>query len=539
METGGQVTSAGAGELNLPAQTDRPIPIAARRPPIALVGISGLIVAALCVPLVFVVVQAVQSGWSELQPVLFRRLTATLLFNTVRLAVVVTLAAAVVGTGTAWLVERTDLPLRRVLGVLLVLPVAVPDFVVGFGWVRVAPAVSGFPGAVLVMTFAVYPFVHLPVAASLRRADPAHEEVARSVGLGPLRTFLRVSLAQVRLAVVGGSLIVALVVLAEYGAFELLGYQTFTTTIFTEYDNFRTATAGALALVLAALGLAVLAAEAATRSGGRVARMGSGAPRSPVRHRLGRATPAAMAACLVVLALALGVPLGEIVSLAVEAGRASLPGTASVASALGHTLAFSAPAGVVATLAALPVATLTLRHPCRLARLFERTSYLILGLPGIVVALGLVYVAEHVAVGILYQSPVLLVAAYALMFFPLALVSVRSALAQAPVRLEEVARSLGRSRLQVLGTLTVPLAAPGLAVAFSLVLLEAMTELTSTLVLIPPNTQTLSTQFWALQTNGFEGQAAIYAAVIIALAVVPAALLGRVFDRFPGTAGRS
>src|SRR5579875_3271235 len=490
---------------------------------LGLAGVSGVVVAALSLPLVFVVVQAAQTGWSELEAVLFRRLTATLLLNTVRLTVTVTIAAALVGTATAWLVERTDLPARRVLGVLLVLPVAVPDFVVGFGWVQLAPAVSGFGGAVLVMTFAVYPFVHLPVAASLRRADPAEEEVARSLGL----------------AIVGGSLVVALVVLAEYGAFELLGYQTFTTTIFTEYDNFRTATAGALAVVLVALSLAVLAAEGATRTEGQVARTGSGAARSPVRHRLGRATPAALAACLTVVALSLGVPLGEIVSLAVRAGRASLPGAASVASALGHTVAFSAPAGVLATVAALPVAILSVRHPGPLARLLERSSYLILGLPGIVVALGLVYMAEHVAAGALYQSPVLLVVAYGLLFFPLALVAVRAALAQAPVRLEEVARSLGRSRLRVLATITVPLVAPGLAVAFALVLLEAMTELTATLVLIPPSTQTLSTQFWALQTNGFEGQAAVYAAVIVALAAVPAAVLGRFFDRLPGQAGRS
>jgi len=510
-----------------------------RRPPIGLAVVSGVVVAALSLPLVFVVVQAAQTGWSELEAVLFRRLTATLLLNTVRLTVTVTIAAALVGTATAWLVERTDLPARRVLGVLLVLPVAVPDFVVGFGWVQLAPAVSGFGGAVLVMTFAVYPFVHLPVAASLRRADPAEEEVARSLGLGPVRTFVRVTLGQLRVAIVGGSLVVALVVLAEYGAFELLGYQTFTTTIFTEYDNFRTATAGALAVVLVALSLAVLAAEGATRTEGQVARTGSGAARSPVRHRLGRATPAALAACLTVVALSLGVPLGEIVSLAVRAGRASLPGAASVASALGHTVAFSAPAGVLATVAALPVAILSVRHPGPLARLLERSSYLILGLPGIVVALGLVYMAEHVAAGALYQSPVLLVVAYGLLFFPLALVAVRAALAQAPVRLEEVARSLGRSRLRVLATITVPLVAPGLAVAFALVLLEAMTELTATLVLIPPSTQTLSTQFWALQTNGFEGQAAVYAAVIVALAAVPAAVLGRFFDRLPGQAGRS
>jgi iron(III) transport system permease protein len=89
---------------------------------------------------------------------------------------------------------------------------------------------------VLVMTLAVYPLVYLPVAASLRNADPGQEEVARSLGLGRAATFWRVTLRQARGAILGGCLLVALVMLAEYGAFEIPGYQTFTTEIFTEFN---------------------------------------------------------------------------------------------------------------------------------------------------------------------------------------------------------------------------------------------------------------------------------------------------------------
>ncbi len=519
-------------ELRAPATG---VPVERRtRPPFWLSATSGVVVLVLALPLAFLVLQSVQTGWSDLEPVLFRHFTFTLLWNTVRLTVVVTALCAVVGTLAAWLVERTDLPGRRVWAVLLVLPIAVPDFVVSFGWVQLAPGLSGFPGAVLVMTFAVYPFVYLPVAASLRRADPGEEEVARSLGLGPVQTFWRVTVGQVRLAILGGSLLVALVILAEYGAFEILRYQTFTTEIYTEYLNFRTSTASALSLVLVVLSLAVLIGEGASRGGGRVARTASMAARPPVRHPLGRATPLALAGCAAVVALALGVPFGEIFSLMTKAGGASLPGAASVGSALVHTVAYSAPAGLIATVAALPVAALSLRHPSRLATLFEKSSYLILGLPGIVVALALVYFTERYASGTLYESPALLIAAYSLMFFPLALVAVRTSLAQSPPRLEEVARSLGRPRLEVFRRVTLRLIAPGLAVGFCLVFLEALTELTATLVLIPPSTQTLSTQFWAFQTNGFNGQAAVYAAVIVAVAVVPGYVLGRWFDRLPG-----
>ena len=149
----------------------------------------------------------------------------------------VTALCAVIGTAAAWCVERTDLPGRRVWAVLVVVPLAIPDFVVSFGWASLCLVDQGFRGAAVVMTLAVYPLVYLPVAASLRGADPGQEEVARSLGTGRVRTFLRITLGQARGAILGGCLLVAMVLLAEYGAFEIVGYQTFTTEIFTEINR--------------------------------------------------------------------------------------------------------------------------------------------------------------------------------------------------------------------------------------------------------------------------------------------------------------
>ncbi|HXQ18800.1 MAG TPA: iron ABC transporter permease [Acidimicrobiales bacterium] len=513
---------------------DRPaVPARPRRPPGLLFGLAAGVAVLLAVPLVFLLVQAAESGWAALRPLLFRQLTAQLLWNTVRLTVVVTLLCAVVGTLAAWVVERTDLPGRRLFAVLLVLPLAVPDFVESFGWVSVAPSLRGYFGAVLVMTLAVYPLVFLPVAAALRHADPAQEEVARSLGLGRFRTFWRVTLGQARRAILGGSLLVALVLLAEYGAFEILGYRTFTTEIYTEYLNgFDPPAASALSLVLVALSLCLLFGEGASRGGGRLDRTGPLAARPASRHRLGRATPAALAAVGALVALALGVPVGAIVYWLFH-GQGVAVGSSSLASAAWHTLAYSASAGVLATVLALPVALLSVRHGGRLARLLERSTYLVLGIPGILIALGLVYFSQRYLFGVLYQSSPLLVIAYAVMFFPLALVAVRTSVAQAPIRLEEAARSLGTARRSVLLRVTLPLVAPGLAAAFSLVFLEAATELTATLVLHPTGVETLATQFWAFQTNLSYGQAAPYAALIVLVAALPSAVLGRWFDRLP------
>src|SRR6202050_1367742 len=262
----------------------RVVPPRARRP-MALLAVSVLVAAVLALPLIFLLIEAQGAGISDVASLVFRPLTGTLLWNTVRLTVVVTLACAVIGTAAAWCVERTDLPGRRAWAVLVVVPLAIPDFVVSFGWNSLWTWVQGFRGAVIVMTLAVYPLVYLPVAASLRGADPGQEEVARSLGTGRLRTFARITLGQARGAILGGCLLVALVMLAEYGAFEILGYQTFTTEIFTELNGYSFAASCALSLVLVLFSLVVLAGEGLLRGRGRVARSGPMTQRvNPPQH---------------------------------------------------------------------------------------------------------------------------------------------------------------------------------------------------------------------------------------------------------------
>ncbi len=503
-----------------------------RLPPFLTAG-ALLVSAVVLLPLVFLVVQAVQVGWAQLHQLLFRHLTAELVWNTVSLVVVVTVLCAVVGTLAAWFVERTDLPGRRVFAVLLVIPLGIPDFVVSFGWRGLFPSFGGFWAAVLVMTLAVYPLVFLPVAASLRAADPAQEEVARSLGLGRVRTFWTVTVGQARLAILGGSILVGLVVLAEFGAFEILGYQTLTTEIYNEFQvGFNEPAACALSLILVLLGAVLLAGEGSVRGQGRASRLGAGAARAMRPAPLGRSRPAVLVGAALLVGLALGVPVGSIVYLIVQGGTTTLP-PASLAIATASTFGYAAAAGLVATVAALPIALLSVRFPRRRVMALERSNMVILAVPGLVVALSFTYLTEHFLQGRFYQTSPLLVLAYTIMFFPLALVAVRAAVARSPVGLEEVAGSLGVRRRSVLWRVTLPLIAPGLAAAFALVFLETATELTATLVLHPTNVETLATQFWAYQSNGSYSQAAVYAGVMVLIAAVPGFVLGRWFDRQP------
>jgi iron(III) transport system permease protein len=491
-----------------------------------LVALSAVIALGLLAPLALIALDARSAGWEEIHRVLFRARSAMLLRHTVVLGVIVAAFAGTIGTGAAWLTERTALRARRVWTVLLVLPVAIPDFVVGFAWHSFAPRLNPLLGASIVMTLGTYPLVYLPVAAALRRADPAMEEAAHSLGVGRLATFRRVTLPLIRPAVLGGCVLVVLTVISEFGAFEILRYQTFTTEIFTEFQ-FDSQAAGALSIPLVCLGLLALFVEGIVprRTTARLA------PRRAVTPaRLGRMTFPVLVALGGLVALGVGVPVGTIVYWIAQSQHTTLPATATLASATWTTLTYSAWGAGVAVVLAVPVALMSLRRSSVTRNVLERSTYVTKALPGVVIALSLVFFATRYAFG-LYETSVLLVVAYAILNFPLALVCVRTSAAQIPPRLTDVGRSLGRGPISVFFRVTLPLLAPGLLAGFCLVFLTAVTELTATLVLAPIGVETLATQFWAFQRNVAYGAAAPYALVIVALALVPGALLGLWFDR--------
>jgi iron(III) transport system permease protein len=490
------------------------------------IALSGLIALGLLLPLALLAIDASSAGWGEIHRVLFRSRSVFLLRHTVVLSLLVVVCAGLIGVGAAWCTERTGLPARRLFTVLLVLPIAIPDFVVGYAWHTIAPTMNGLVASTLVMTLGTYPLVYLPVAAALRRSDPAMEDTARSLGVGRGRTFTRVTLPLIRTALLGGCVLVTLTVLSEYGAFEILRYQTFTTEIFTEFQ-FDPQAAGALSVPLVLLGLLVLAVDGIIPR----RRATGSAPRRLASHGRWRwtATPTILAlAALVVLGV--GVPIGTLAYWMAQSQHTTLPAAATLASATWTTLSYSAMGAAAAVVLALPVAMMTFRRSTTTRVILERTTYVTQALPGVVIALSLVFFATHYLFDV-YQTSVLLVAAYAILHFPLALVCVKSSVAQAPSRLTDVGRSLGLGPVRVFFRVTLPLLAPGLLAGFCLVFLTAVTELTATLVLAPIGVQTLATQFWAYQSAVAYGAAAPYALVIVALAVVPGALLALWFDR--------
>ncbi|GGD27467.1 ABC transporter permease [Nocardioides daphniae] len=459
----------------------------------------------------------------EAYELLVRPRIGELLRNTIGLTVATMASTAALGVTLGWVVERTDVRGARWLHALLVAPLAVPAFVNSYAWISLNPSVVGFWGSWLVITLSYYPLVYLPVVATLRGLDPALEETAWALGHSRLRSFATVVLPQLRPALLGGVLLVGLHLLAEFGALQLLRFPTFTTAIYDQYGStYNGSAAPMLASVLVLLCLLLLVGELRLRGQRRFARLGGGVARRSEPVRLGPLRWPATLATVVLVALAVGVPAYSLLHWLRVGSSTEFP-LDEIGAAVASTVALAAAGAVAATLCALPVAWLAVRVRGRWATLVERSSYVANALPGIVVGLALVTVSLRV-VPPLYQTAGLLVLAYVILFLPRATVSVRAGLEQAPVLLDDVAASLGHSRLAVLRRVTLPLIAPSLGAGAALVFLAVSTELTATLMLSPIGTSTLATEFWSASSDMRYGAAAPYALLLVLISI-PATLL--------------
>ena len=428
----------------------------------------------LLAPLVLIGLDARSAGWAEIRRVLFRQRSLMLLEHTVTLSAIVAVLAAVIGVSAAWCTERCALPGRRLWTVLLVMPIAMPDFVVGFSWHSFAPRMNPLLAATIVMTLGTYPLVYLPVAAALRRCDPVMEDTAHSLGVGRVATFVRISLPQIRTALLGGTVLVVLTVISEYGAFEIVRFPTFTTEIFTEFQ-FEPQAAGALSVPLVLLGLLALSTEGLV---GRRRRPAQPQSRRTPRPPRWRASTAPMMLALTTLAgLGVGVPIGTLCYWMARSQHTTLPAVATLGQATLSSVSYAAWGALLAVVAAVPVAMMSFRRRTRPRAVLESSTFVTRAVPGVVIALSLVFFATRYVFA-LYQTSLLLVIAYAVIHFPLALVCVKTSTAQAPARLIDVGASLGRRPLSVFFRVTLPLLAPGLLAGFCLVFLTAVTELT-------------------------------------------------------------
>jgi iron(III) transport system permease protein len=510
--------------------------------PPALVAV-GLVVAALSVlPLVYLVIRAFGTEADALAFIVRPR-TVEVVISTVALASIVGLGTVLVGLPIAWLTTRTDIPGRRAWQVLSIVPLAIPSYVTGFAFVAAfgprgalqsllepfgitrLPEIYGLPGAALVLILATYPYVVLSVRGAMLREDRAVEEAARTLGDARMTVFRRVTLPLLAPAIAAGTLLAVLYAVSDFGAVSLLQLDSFSRAIYLQYRaTFDRSLAAILALGLVGLTLLVTWGELRLR---RRARAFAGRPaRRPVEVvALGRWRWPSVAFIGTVVALALLVPVGTIAFWLLRAlaqGATFRVGVDPILGSLGTGLA----AAVVAAALALPVALLLGRFPSRLGLVVERASYTAFALPGIVIALALVFLATS-AVPALYQTLLLLVTAYAVRFLVEAVGPVRATLARMGPRVEEAGRTLGDGPVRAFTRLTLPLVRPALLSGAALVFLSVVKELPMALILGPIGFDTLATEIWSATSEGFYARAAGPAAVLLVLSAGTVALLLR------------
>jgi iron(III) transport system permease protein len=513
-----------------------------RRPRPALIAAAVIVAACAALPLVYLFIRSGTAGSSVIVDTLASAKTAGLLVRTTLLCAAVTATTIVIAVPLAWLTVRSDLPGRKVWVIVSALPLVIPSFVGGYafvaafgprgivqGWleplgVDALPSIYGFGGAWLVLSLFTYPLVLLPVRAALSGLDPALEEASRSLGRSRTSTLLHVTIPQLRPSIVAGSLLVALYTLSDFGAVSLLRFDSFTRAIFIAYrSSFDRSVPAILGLVLVTLAALVFAAEARTRRRSVYHASHRGIKRRTRVSHLGHWRWLALAFCGTLVTVALVVPLGVIVLWLVRGALAGVSFTFAFGAAARSVEAslLGAAAGVVC---AWPIAYLGARYPRRLSRWVEGASYAGYALPGIVVALALVFFAARYT-PVIYQTLGLLTFAYVVHFLPQATGTLRASIGQVHPGIEEAARSLGSSPLEVLRRVTLPLVRPGALTAFALLFLTVMKELPATLLLAPTGYSTLATEVWDAASAASFAQAAPPALALVLLSSAPMALL--------------
>jgi iron(III) transport system permease protein len=517
----------------------------ARRLPPPVLLVPALLVALLMVlPLVYLAIRATDSG-QMVPDTLFRAKTVDVIRNTALLAFTVALSSTLISIPLAWLTTRTNLPLKRFWTVVGSLPLVIPSYVGALtivaamgprgivqGWlegpfgVERLPSIYGFFGSWWALTLFTYPYVYLGVQASLRGMDPCLEEAARSLGLGPFRTFFRVLLPQLQPAIAAGALLSALYTISDFGVVSLMRYDVFTRAIYVQYQSsFDRTAAAALALVLVAFTLIILVLEWWVRGRSRHYRISTGTARNRKEVDLGRWKWAGVAYCATIAISAIVLPLLVLIYWMAR-GASAGEALERIWIQAWNSISIGLIAGAVTVALALPTAILSVRYRNRFTSLLERQTYVGYALPGVAVALALVYMGARY-VPFLYQTIWLLLIGYVIRFLPQSLGAERVSLLQISPRLEEASRTLGNDVIGTLRRVTLRLARPGLLAGFGLVALTVMKELPLTMMLAPIEFETLAIGIWQATQSGAYGRAAAPAMILILVSAIPSLILSR------------
>ncbi len=495
------------------------------RLPASMVLPSVLVAGLLLLPLGYLVFRATgvePEVWHDL----WSASTLRILSRSLLLVIGVNVSVWFLSLPLAWLVVFSDLPGRKLWTVLVATPLVVPSYIGAYVLIAMygprgllqqwleplgierLPSLYGYPGALIAITLFTYPYLFLGLRSAMMSLDQSWLDAARTLGQSGWKTLGTLLLPVLRPALAAGSVLVSLYVLSDFGAVALLRYTTFTSAIYLYWQSSLDASAAALLmLVLVILTMVLLGLEFVLRGRAHIARTHAGAGRTVTPVRLGRWKYAAWLLLGGTVFMGMGNPI--IVSLIwLVKGWAAGAVLQPVWQAMGNSLLVSLLAAVTAVLVfAVPTAYLAERYRKLSARLPARAAYIGFGMPGIAVALSLVFFGARHAPWV-YQTVYLLLLGYMVRYASLAVGPLRTQLSRINPRMEEAGRLLGFSEIRVLWRVTAPAARGGLLTGAALVFLSTMKELPVTLLLGPTGFNTLATRIWSATEEAFYARAA-------------------------------
>ena len=535
--------------------------------------VVALILAVVALPVATVLVLALTPA-DNIWPHLARTVLPGSLARTILLAGGVATISFAVGTGAVWLVTMYRFPGREILDRLLLLPLAVPTYIVAycyvelfdyagpmqsglrslFDWTQASdywfPQVRSLGGAIFMMSAVLYPYVYLTARASFAQQSVCVLEVARTLGRTPLGAFLEVALPLARPALAAGVALVVMECLNDLGAVQYLGVQTLTASIYATWlQRSNLGGAAQLAAVMLLFVVGLLAAERKARAGARVHHTTGRYRAIPFQDLEGWKGRGATLLLAIPFVLGFVVPLVVLVQNALTHASVAIAG--GYLAAARNSLLLASIAGLVAVAIAL-----TLGYARRVAgNGFIRPAVRLAGLgyaiPGTVLAIGLLIplagidnridavfrTTFGVSTGLLLSGSVFAITlAYVVRFLAVALGQIEPGLERISPSLDAAARTLGETALSALWRVHFPLLLPPLGAAGLLVFVDCMKELPATLLLRPFNFETLATHVYGLASIEQLEQAALGALTIVLVGLVPVMLLHRaVAGGRPGT----
>ena len=458
-------------------------------------------------------------------------------FNTISLILLVVIFSVLISLPLAYLNVRSNLPFAKYLTSISVLPIALPSYVMATtqieiwsknGWVhnflkiffemKTFPSFYGLIGSVFVLSLITYPYVYIGLAAMFRRFDYQMIDASKTLGDSPFQSFFKIIFPLVRPTIVGGSLLVSLYVLSDFGAVSLLRFNTFTIAIFNRMYN-SISNYGVLEISLLAIIFCFIILFIESRSKNEARHFSNSKLSDNKKADLGFWKWILLPLTLLPLIFGFILPISVLIYWIII-GIGEDMGFMDVIQPTINTLMISSVSAIFITLVCIPL-LITIKKNVRLLSFFvDKVSYIGLSLPGVIVSMSLVFFCINYF-DYIYQTFIVLVLGYFISFLPAALGPIKSSMSQIDPKLEDASLTLGASKIKTYLNVVVKLASPGFIYGGVLVFILCLKELPATLILSPIGFQTLATEIWSNASEAFFIKTALASIVLVIIAGIP------------------